>query len=146
MPKPVLYKILFFTSVSFLVPPKKDRIASFFHMQLFPVQKHVVTFALFYFYLIFWSIHHLFGLQNPHVYNILFSGDSLQTSMRHPFSCQGISVHLIYTNVESIVPLLTLTFFVTSLIITLNWHFVFTSLFYRLQWTNWTWGQWCFWC
>lgn len=57
-----LYSIKCCFSHLFLSYYKKEKSLSF--LWLFPVQKHVETFALFDFYLIFRAIH---GLQNPHV-------------------------------------------------------------------------------
>lgn len=59
MPKPVLYKVLFLTSVSFSI-----QVWSFFYIQHFTIQKHVVAFARFDLYLISRGIHHLLVLKN----------------------------------------------------------------------------------
>lgn len=85
MPKPVLYKVLFFTSVSFLV--QKKRMAPFFYATFFQPNKHALTFAQL--FNILGGIHHMLGLQNRMCKNILFSGDILQTKAKTSFFLSG---------------------------------------------------------
>lgn len=80
MPKPVLYKVLLFTSVSFSIQKEHK---AFFYMQHFTVLKHCCDICTF--DLLSYILRHSSSTWSPKFSCVKYS------VLRRPFSCHGIS-------------------------------------------------------